>query len=107
MQYTSKTEFFEIELDRYGFNFTIRTFCQLLGVWIYPRWLWEFELKQVGWYFYQKVRFGFGFIGIEYINHTKSTYRKEAISKGIYIDMRFWRLFLRKGEKNGSSVDYG
>lgn len=98
MQYTNKTEFFEIELDRFSFSFTINTFCQLFAVYIYPRWRWDFDFKKVGWYFYQKVRFGFGCIGIEYINYTKSTYRKEAISKAIYRDMRFWRLFHRKGE---------
>lgn len=101
MRYISKTEFFEIEVDEFSLHFSIRTFCLLLGVWIYPRWLWEFEFKQVGWYFYQKVRFGFGFIGIEYINNAKTTYRKEAISKVIYGDMRLWRLFRRKGEKDG------
>jgi hypothetical protein len=100
MQYTNKSGFFEIELDEFGFNVTIRTFCYLFAVYIRPRWRWDFDLKNVGWYFYQKVRSGFGFLRIEYINYAKSTYhRKEVRRKAIYRDMRFWRIFFRKGEK--------
>lgn len=97
MRYTNKTEFFEIELDGFHLHFTIRTFWQVLGVWIYRPWQWELAFEKVGWYFYQKVGFGFGLIGIEYINHAKTTYWKEPKSQIIYRDMRFWRL-LRKGE---------
>ena len=91
MWYENESECFEIALDRSRLDFTITTFCQLIGVWIYRRWQWEFEFKKVGWYFYQKVRFRFGFIGFEYLNYARGTYRKEAISKGIYGDMRFWK----------------
>lgn len=99
MRYTSKSEFFEIELDGFRLHFTITTFGHRLGVWIYRRWLWEFDFKKVGWCFYQKVCFGFGCIGIEYINGARTTYRETPRSYAVYRDMRFWRIFFRKGVK--------
>jgi hypothetical protein len=100
MWYINESECFEIDLDRSRLYFTITTFWLLLGVGIDRRWRWGFEFKKVGWRFYQKVRFRFGVIGFEYLNYARRTCRKEVKSQVIYRDMRFWRLFLRKGGKN-------
>lgn len=100
MWYINESECFEIELEHSRLHFTITTFCQLLGVWIHSRWQWDFEYKRVGWYFYQKIRFGFGFIGIEYLNYTKRTYWKDPKRYFLDRDMRFWRIFFREEQKD-------
>lgn len=91
MWYENESECFEIDLDKRGLHITITTPFQLIGVSVHRRWLWEFDFKKVGWYFYQKVRFGFGFIGFEYLNYARGTYREKVKSQSIYRDMRFWK----------------
>lgn len=49
------------------------TGCARIGIWLYPWFSTYLEFKWVGWYFYSKARFGFGFLGVEYINHCRST----------------------------------
>lgn len=51
-----------------------------IGIWLSSWFSTYLEAKWVGWFFYSKIRFGFGHVGVEYINNAKTTYRQTVRS---------------------------
>ena len=84
MRILNDKDTFEFELDTYRLYLHCTTSFLCVTFWLYWKWHWCLEYKEVKWLFYHKIRASFGFFGVEWINHAKTTYRKDVKSKSYF-----------------------
>lgn len=95
---------FRVHIDGH-LRFEFFTGDVTFGLWLYPWFSTYLEAKWVAWWFYSKLRFGWGFWGIEYINHARSTYHSDRVRSVVKSREIMWLWDLQQRWKKWRAKD--